>query len=56
MSLTHVAREGCIPMFLYRSITDPLGCVEEAEREIILAKDAHTVTAAVADSVLECLR
>lgn len=42
-------------MFLDRSITDPLGRVEEAEWEI-LAKDAHTVTAAVADSVLEGLR
>lgn len=55
VSLTHAAREGCVPMFLYRSITDPLGCIKEAEWEI-LAKDTHTVTGAVADSVLEGLR
>lgn len=60
MSVTHTAWggghidrwEGCIPMLLYCSVMDPFGCVEEAEWEV-LAKDVHTVTAAVADFVLE---
>lgn len=49
----HIDRwEGCVSMLLYCLVTDPFGCLEEAVWEI-LAKDAHTVTAAVTDSVSE---